>query len=147
MKAKNVPGYIVVNYGVTRGAGQSTEYKNGKLRIKADYNDPKTHRKIMDRIHAKHPGWGVNGYAPAKPLAAKPRPSVDAAASGKSLAGTTEVKYFWAVMKASQWSALTVAGYPMRGHLLTAHPASSPCSIPANRQSSGAMAMLRMWRR
>ena len=113
MNTKSVSGYTVVNYGVNRGAGRKTEHKNGQLRIKADYDAPGTHDKIMAMIRRKNPGWCITGFAPAKPLAAKTCPSVDDAALGKSLAGATEVKYLYAVMKAQPWSSIKVIGYPI----------------------------------
>lgn len=113
MKAKNVSGYIVVNYGVNRGKGRKIEHKNGKLRIRGDFDTDETHDRIKNLIAIKNPGWSITGYCPAKPLAAKPRPSVDHVASGKSLADATEVKLFYAVMKAQSWSALSALGLPL----------------------------------
>jgi len=113
MKAKNVSGYLAINYGVNRGSGRKIEHKNGKLRIRGDFDADETHDRIKNLIAIKNPGWSITGYCPAKPLAAKHRPSVDDAASGKSLAGATEVKFFYAVMKVQPWSSIKVIGYPI----------------------------------
>ena len=49
MKAKTVSGYIVVNYGVNRGSGRKIEHKNGKLRIRGDFDAAETHDRIKNK--------------------------------------------------------------------------------------------------
>lgn len=125
MKAKTVSGYYVVNYGVSRDFDGRFKTKNGSLQLKGDYDAPATHELIMSIIRRRHRGWSITGYCPAKPLAAKSRPSVDVAASGKSLAGAAEVKYFYAVMKIQPWSSLTVGAFKL------IPPPDGPCGVIA----------------
>ena len=123
MKAKTVSGYYVVNYGVNRGSGRKIEHKNGKLRIQGDFDADETHDRIKNLIAIKNPGWSITGYCPAKPLADTNRPSAGTVASGKSLAGPAEVKFFYAVMKVQPWSSLTVGAFKL------IPPPDGPCGV------------------
>lgn len=57
-----------INYGIHRrsdkpGARRRLEHRNHQLEMDGDWNRQTFHGQIKQRIHRKHPGWSITGYA------------------------------------------------------------------------------------
>jgi hypothetical protein len=56
-----------IRYGISRGAIRAKRVKrgvcNGTIELPGEMCDPDFHKRAMDAIVDKHPGWTPSGYA------------------------------------------------------------------------------------
>lgn len=57
-----------INYGIwkyeTIKSRKKTISQNGNMEVEGNWDDKDFHKKVMDVIREKHPGWMVHGYCP-----------------------------------------------------------------------------------